>query len=258
MKQNTSKENLTKAIKLIKEGKKKEGGQILLEIVYIEPKNENAWLWLSSCFKDTEKKISCLNKVLAINPNNEKAKLVIEDINKIINKIEPGKVELNQKISPSDYNIDIVEDNNEFRTREEIKFSWIPPKYCDVIPDYPNVNDNNRHKYCGLSKNRWWKKESGELINALWPYLRKGWTPKIDDPRFVISKNLNCQISRRIHYNKPKEPMIPEDIWWIILFAIILSYGFVLFILILMYIFRFFSNIKFDYFFLSRTNFQLA
>ena len=41
--------NLQQAITLIKSGDKKGGGQLLAEIVKNEPRNINAWLWLSSC-----------------------------------------------------------------------------------------------------------------------------------------------------------------------------------------------------------------
>jgi len=99
MEPNITNEKLTKAIQLIKEGKKKEGGQILLEIVKSEPKNENAWLWLSTCYGNEKNKIQCLKKVLEINPSNENARKALNYIEKISEHKEPIKIEENLKNS---------------------------------------------------------------------------------------------------------------------------------------------------------------
>ncbi|HMR99189.1 MAG TPA: hypothetical protein PKE62_08025 [Anaerolineales bacterium] len=64
---------LQKAIQLVKEGNKIDGGRILAKLVKAEPNNEQAWLWLSTCVVPSEQKYFCLNKVLAINPNNSNA-----------------------------------------------------------------------------------------------------------------------------------------------------------------------------------------
>lgn len=96
MEQDKSKENLKEAIKLIKEGNKKEGGQILLDLVKSEPNNENAWLWLSMCLADQNKKIQCLEKVLEINPNNQKAKVMYQDINLSLQKKNNQDIENNK------------------------------------------------------------------------------------------------------------------------------------------------------------------
>ena len=64
-------DNLQRAITLIKEGQKKEGGLLLAEIVKQQPKNESAWFWLSKCLKNSQQKMECLSKVLEINPQND-------------------------------------------------------------------------------------------------------------------------------------------------------------------------------------------
>ncbi len=66
--------NLQHAITLIKTGDKKGGGQLLAEIVKIDPHNLNAWLWLSSCVNSDPQRIFCLNKVLEIDPNHKVAR----------------------------------------------------------------------------------------------------------------------------------------------------------------------------------------
>jgi len=65
---------LQQAIGLIQIGDKTGAIKILKEIITKEPKNENAWLWLAACFDKPENKVRSLQKVLEINPNNQKAK----------------------------------------------------------------------------------------------------------------------------------------------------------------------------------------
>lgn len=72
--------NLQEAIALIKSGKKKEGGQMLAEIVKKDPRNINAWLWLSSCVNSDPQKIFCLNKVLEIDPNHNVARSALSKL----------------------------------------------------------------------------------------------------------------------------------------------------------------------------------
>lgn len=72
--------NLQEAITLIKSGKKKEGGQILSEIVKKEPRNIDAWLWLTSCVNSNEQRIFCLKKVLEIDPNHNMARSALSKL----------------------------------------------------------------------------------------------------------------------------------------------------------------------------------
>ena len=67
-------EKLQQAVTAIKEGDKDTGRKLLLEILKTDPNNENALLWLSTTTNDVKKKQQCMERVLAINPNNEHAK----------------------------------------------------------------------------------------------------------------------------------------------------------------------------------------
>lgn len=67
-------EQLQQAIGLVQTGDKTGAIKILKEIITKEPKNENAWLWLAACFDQPDNKVRSLQKVLEINPNNQKAK----------------------------------------------------------------------------------------------------------------------------------------------------------------------------------------
>lgn len=64
---------LQQAIRLIKEGQKQQGRQLLAEILKREPKHELAWLWLAGVVDSDEQRRHCLKQVLAINPNNTHA-----------------------------------------------------------------------------------------------------------------------------------------------------------------------------------------
>ncbi|MBN1995276.1 MAG: DUF3592 domain-containing protein [Anaerolineae bacterium] len=66
-------EKLQQAITLIKAGDKQNGQRLLAEILRADPKNENAWLWMSSVVATDEQCRHCLNQVLALNPNNQLA-----------------------------------------------------------------------------------------------------------------------------------------------------------------------------------------
>ena len=61
-------------INAIKAGNKDEGRILLLKAVELDQYNEQAWLWLSGVLDSIEDQRTCLENVLAINPNNERAK----------------------------------------------------------------------------------------------------------------------------------------------------------------------------------------
>ena len=74
---------LQQAIDFIKAGDKQSGGKILFELVKAEPQNELAWLWLSACYEKIDQKRICLEKALAINPENPKTKAALQELNHV-------------------------------------------------------------------------------------------------------------------------------------------------------------------------------
>jgi len=66
-------DKLRQAITAIKSGDKVTGQQLLAQVIKAEPKNETAWLWMTTVTDDPEKKRHCLKTVLQINPSNEMA-----------------------------------------------------------------------------------------------------------------------------------------------------------------------------------------
>lgn len=59
-------------------GKKDQARNLLLQAVGIDERHEQGWLWLSAVVDTPEDQITCLENVLTINPNNEKAKQGIQ------------------------------------------------------------------------------------------------------------------------------------------------------------------------------------
>lgn len=69
---------LRDGISACKAGRKEEARDLLLRVVEIDEQNEMAWLWLSGVLDTLDDQITCLENVLAINPNNEKASKGLE------------------------------------------------------------------------------------------------------------------------------------------------------------------------------------
>jgi hypothetical protein len=61
-------------INAYKAGNKEEAKVLLLKATDLDQMNEQAWLWLSGLMESVPDQRTCLENVLAINPNNERAK----------------------------------------------------------------------------------------------------------------------------------------------------------------------------------------
>ena len=72
-------EYLQQAIAAIKAGDKATGKRLLIdEVLRTNPRNENAWLWMTQVADADEDRINYLRHVLKINPNNEAAQRGVE------------------------------------------------------------------------------------------------------------------------------------------------------------------------------------
>lgn len=63
-----------KGIEAFKSGNKQTAQDFFKQALQENPGNETAWLWLAGTFDDNKTRILCLEKVLAINPDNPAAK----------------------------------------------------------------------------------------------------------------------------------------------------------------------------------------
>jgi hypothetical protein len=71
-------DNLQRAIAAIRSGDKEAGKLLLAEVIRNDPRNETAWLWMSSVIDTDEHRRDCLERVLVINPHNETAQRGLE------------------------------------------------------------------------------------------------------------------------------------------------------------------------------------
>ncbi len=54
--------------------------RLLSQVVQRDPRNEQAWLWLSGTLEDSERMRYCLQRVLQLNPHNQAAAAALEDL----------------------------------------------------------------------------------------------------------------------------------------------------------------------------------
>jgi len=64
-------EKLEQAVSYIKSGDTERGKKILVNVLKQNPRDENAWLWMSKCVTSKEQKRDCFQRALQINPNNQ-------------------------------------------------------------------------------------------------------------------------------------------------------------------------------------------
>jgi hypothetical protein len=67
-------ESLRQAIIAFHAGRKDEARRLLSRILETDPRDEEAWLWMSTVADTDEQRIRCLGQVLAINPDNAAAR----------------------------------------------------------------------------------------------------------------------------------------------------------------------------------------
>ncbi len=65
---------LQSGISAVRSGDKREGARLLAQVVRKEPQSEDAWFWLAAATDQPTEAAACLRRVLAINPNNQRAK----------------------------------------------------------------------------------------------------------------------------------------------------------------------------------------
>lgn len=80
MSENNLQDLLRQGIELAREGKKEEARQIFEQALEIDDRNEKAWYWLAGVVPTREERLFALGQVLQINPNNEKAKQLLEQL----------------------------------------------------------------------------------------------------------------------------------------------------------------------------------
>jgi WD40 repeat protein len=70
---------LQQAIVAIKTGNLALGRGLLEEILRTDPQNDIAWVWMSQTFRSDERRRACLDRAIAINPDNQEAQQAVLD-----------------------------------------------------------------------------------------------------------------------------------------------------------------------------------
>lgn len=84
-------DTLEQTIAMIKAGDTESGRRALRQILRREPDNEKAWLWLSSLTETDQERYACLERVLAINPENKAARRGLRALNDKALAAEPAQ-----------------------------------------------------------------------------------------------------------------------------------------------------------------------
>ena len=88
---------LEQAVAYIKAGNTEDGKQLLIEVLKQNPKDENAWLWMSKCVTSISQKKECFQRVLQINPNNQFAIKGLRRLDDVQNKKPASSVPVSNK-----------------------------------------------------------------------------------------------------------------------------------------------------------------
>lgn len=80
--QPTFEQNLKNGIAAYKVGDTLKARKIFAELVRVDPGSETAWLWLAACVESDDQKSLCLNRALAINPQNEEVRRALGKLEK--------------------------------------------------------------------------------------------------------------------------------------------------------------------------------
>ncbi len=90
---------MREAIASVKSGNKEWARECLSRVLRADPRNEEAWLWLSAVLETTAEKRYCLEKVLSLNPNNLQAQDGLRWLDRQA-QIEAGAEEAKRTICP--------------------------------------------------------------------------------------------------------------------------------------------------------------
>lgn len=73
---------VAQAYRLVKTGEKNKARNLLISVVRTDRTNEDAWLLLGHVIESKQKKIQCFQKVIELNPKNEKAQKALSRLKK--------------------------------------------------------------------------------------------------------------------------------------------------------------------------------
>jgi ferric-dicitrate binding protein FerR (iron transport regulator) len=89
---------LEQAVAHIRAGEIEKARPLLIEVLKQNPRDENAWLWMSRCVTETEQKRYCFEKVLKLNPQNQHAIRSLSYLNRPVSPPAPPKLSQQQPV----------------------------------------------------------------------------------------------------------------------------------------------------------------
>ena len=82
----------------LRAGNREDARKLLLAAVKQNPDSERAWGWLYNVMDNDREHIFCLNQMLRINPNNEKASQLLKSLTRPQSPFENQQTEASQRI----------------------------------------------------------------------------------------------------------------------------------------------------------------
>jgi tetratricopeptide (TPR) repeat protein len=92
--------DLQAGITATRAGNKEKARACFVRVLKADPRNETAWLWLSSVMPTTEEALRCVEQLLKINPNNKRAKEA-QEVLRVRLLVEEAAIFKNATPSPS-------------------------------------------------------------------------------------------------------------------------------------------------------------
>ena len=71
MSESTLQETFQRGVRAARRGRNEAAQRLLKEVVAADPQHEQAWLWLARVTDDPAEKTTCLERVIALNPDNQ-------------------------------------------------------------------------------------------------------------------------------------------------------------------------------------------
>ncbi len=83
-----SRQWLQAGIKALKAGEQESARKLLMQVINVDERNEQAWLWLSGAVTSKKERRTCLENVLSINPENQLARKGLLKLGVDLNKLD--------------------------------------------------------------------------------------------------------------------------------------------------------------------------
>jgi len=83
---------MDQAVEALSTGDTDQAQKLLTQILQANPKDDEAWYWIAACVSDPERKRYCLQKALALQPENKLARRALDGLEEAATGSEAGQV----------------------------------------------------------------------------------------------------------------------------------------------------------------------